>query len=85
MTHPLTRPLASLALVAALASPLGLPAAQAQGRAGLLPDFTELYEKQGPAVVSIDVTQRARRGQQMPELSEDDPFYEFFRRWGTRP
>ncbi len=85
MTHPFTRPLASLALVAALASPLALPAAQAQGRAGLLPDFTELYEKQGPAVVSIDVTQRARRGPQMPELSEDDPFYEFFRRFGPVP
>jgi serine protease Do len=85
MTHPLTRPLASIALVAALASPLALPAAHAQGRAGLLPDFTELYEKQGPAVVSIDVTQRARRGPQMPELSEDDPFYEFFRRFGPIP
>ena len=25
-----------------------------------MPDFTELYDKQGPAVVSIDVTQKAR-------------------------
>ncbi len=55
--------------------------ASAQGRQGLLPDFTELYEKQGPAVVSIDVTQKARR-QRMPDISEDDPFYEFFRRFG---
>ena len=85
MTHPLTRPFVALALAASLASPLALPAAQAQGRAVLLPDFTELYEKQGPAVVSIDVTQRARRGQQMPELSEDDPFYDFFRRFGPIP
>jgi S1-C subfamily serine protease len=38
----------------------------AQGRAGLLPDFTELYEKNGPAVVSIDVTQKARRARGMP-------------------
>ena len=37
------------------------PAAFAQGKAGLLPDFTELYERMGPAVVSIDVTQKARR------------------------
>ena len=56
----------------------------AQGRVGLLPDFTELYERQGPAVVSVDVTQRARR-QRIPEISEDDPFYEFFRRFGQIP
>ncbi len=62
-----------------------LPAAGAHAAAGRdLPDFTELYEKQGPAVVSIDVTQKVRqRG--MPEISEDDPFYEFFRRFGQIP
>ena len=59
-----------------------MPAALAQS--GRLPDFTELYEQQGPAVVSIDVTQTARR-QAMPEISEDDPFYEFFRRFGQIP
>jgi serine protease Do len=59
-----------------------MPAALAQS--GRLPDFTELYEQQGPAVVSIDVTQNARR-QQMPDISEDDPFYEFFRRFGQIP
>jgi serine protease Do len=61
------------------------PAVSAQGKAGLLPDFTELYEKNGPAVVAIDVTQKARRGRGLPELSEDDPFYEFFRRFGQVP
>ena len=59
------------------------PAAPAQVGKGL-PDFTELYEQQGPAVVSIDVTQKSRRSV-MPELSEDDPFYEFFRRFGQIP
>jgi serine protease Do len=49
-----------------------------------LPDFTELYEQQGPAVVSIDVTQTVHRSQ-FPDLSEDDPFYEFFRRFGQIP
>jgi len=58
--------------------------AHAQARAGLLPDFTDLYERQGPAVVSIDVTQKARR-QRFPDISEDDPFYEFFRRFGQIP
>ena len=71
------------ALVALL--PLVAPSlALAQGRPGLLPDFTELYERQGPAVVSIDVTQKARR-QRAPDISEDDPFYEFFRRFGQIP
>ena len=70
-------------LLAALA--LGHPAAFAQGRAGALPDFTELYEKQGPAVVSVDVVQKAKRRGNVPELSEDDPFYEFFRRFGQIP
>jgi len=51
-----------------------------------LPDFTDLYEKNGPTVVSIDVTQKSRgRARGMPELSEDDPFYEFFRRFGQVP
>ena len=62
---------------------LAAPTAQAQGRAGL-PDFTDLYEKQGPAVVSIDVTQKIRRPR-LPDISEDDPFYEFFRRFGQIP
>ena len=56
-------------------------AAAQQGR---LPDFTELYEQQGAAVVSIDVTQKSKRSP-FPELSEDDPFYEFFRRFGPTP
>lgn len=72
-----------LALVAP--SPALVAPASAQARAQVLPDFSELYEKQGPAVVSIDVTQRVRRGPRMPELSEDDPFYEFFRRFGPVP
>jgi serine protease Do len=58
---------------------------RAQGRAVAgLPDFTELYDKQGPAVVAIDVTQKVRRSRG-PELAEDDPFYEFFRRFGQIP
>jgi len=60
-----------------------VPATAAQSSRGL-PDFTELYEQQGPAVVSIDVTQTVRRSQ-FPDLSEDDPFYEFFRRFGQVP
>jgi len=67
-------------LLAALAF---VPPAPAQSMRGL-PDFTDLYEQQGPAVVSIDVTQKVKRSQ-FPDLSEDDPFYEFFRRFGQIP
>jgi serine protease Do len=71
------------ALLMSLSLSMAAPAA-AQGRLGILPDFTDLYERQGPAVVSIDVTQKARR-QRFPDISEDDPFYEFFRRFGQIP
>ncbi len=52
-----------------------------------LPDFTELAEKQGPTVVNISTTQvRERRsgGPQVPNLEEDDPLYDFFRRFVPR-
>lgn len=47
-----------------------------------LPDFTSLVERAGPAVVNIRTTERAVRGQGgMPPIDENDPFYEFFRRF----
>ncbi|HEU0290558.1 MAG TPA: DegQ family serine endoprotease [Burkholderiales bacterium] len=60
-----------------------LPAAVA----AQLPDFTELVEKQGPAVVNISTTQSVRNPllPQVPNLQEDDPFYEFFRRFIPQP
>src|SRR4249920_715070 len=61
------------------------PALHAQGRE--LPDFTDLAEKQGPTVVNISTTQtRERRASpQVPNLEEDDPLYDFFRRFVPRP
>ena len=55
---------------------LGL--AQVQG----LPDFTELVEKQGPAVVNVSTTSTAHGGSAQSPVPEDDPFYDFFRRFG---
>ncbi|MEP7069791.1 MAG: trypsin-like peptidase domain-containing protein, partial [Usitatibacter sp.] len=54
-----------------------LPGASAQ----ILPDFADLVEKYGPAVVNIQTETRAASRHQIPGLSEDDPFYEFFRRF----
>ena len=65
---------------------LGLPSVLgAQGRE--LPDFTDLAERQGPTVVNISTTQvRERRASpQIPNLEEDDPLYDFFRRFVPRP
>lgn len=53
--------------------------------AGGLPQFADLVEKVGPAVVNIRTLERVRERQggfsAPPGLSEDDPFYEFFRRF----
>ena len=49
--------------------------------AQVLPDFADLVERHGPAVVNINTRSRSRGQQQLPGLSEDDPFFEFFRRF----
>ncbi len=50
-----------------------------------LPDFSELAEKQGAAVVNISTTQ-VIRGRSTPQLpfDEDDPMFEFFKRFIPR-
>jgi serine protease Do len=73
---------ASLALaMAAAGACLATPPAHAQN----LPDFTELVEKVGPAVVNIRTLERGRTaaragGGGAPEMDED--MLEFFRRFG---
>jgi serine protease Do len=54
-----------------------IPGASAQ----VLPDFADLVDKYGPAVVNINTQTRQSPRSQIPGLSEDDPFYEFFRRF----
>ncbi len=49
-----------------------------------LPDFTELAEKHGASVVNISTTQTVRNENifpRIPHLSEDDPMFDFFRRF----
>jgi len=53
-----------------------------------LPDFTELVEKNGPAVVNIRTVARISSAQvapQLPDLEEGDPMLEFFRRFFPQP
>ena len=49
-----------------------------------LPDFTGLVEKQGPAVVNISTTQIIRNTQTYPNIPENDPFYDFFKRFAPQ-
>ncbi|KPK30504.1 MAG: protease Do [Betaproteobacteria bacterium SG8_40] len=46
-----------------------------------LPDFTTLVEKQGAAVVNVSTSQTVENAPRIP-VPEDDPFYDFFRRFG---
>ncbi|MDP3083943.1 MAG: DegQ family serine endoprotease [Rubrivivax sp.] len=77
--------LASLLLAAAALSPLAVRAQTVQ-----LPDFTELVERVGPAVVNIRTTERARPGagpgggggSATPSPDLDPSIEEFFRRFG---
>jgi serine protease Do len=52
----------------------------------VLPDFTSMVEKEGSSVVNISTVQAPNMAGQrafpgMPNIPEDDPFYEFFRRY----
>ncbi len=59
------------------------PVGTLNGRA--LPDFTQLVEAVGPAVVNVSSVEKARRAAAAPRGNReqpDDPFQEFFRRFG---
>jgi serine protease Do len=69
--------LCAVTLGLAMTGALSAEPVRAQG----LPDFTELVERVGPAVVNIRTTERARPGRGAgPEMDED--MLEFFRRFG---
>ena len=49
-----------------------------------LPDFTELVAEQGPAVVNISVSAKVKTALSdfgFPGMDQNDPFYQFFRRF----
>jgi serine protease Do len=56
------------------------PAVESTIRA--LPDFSPLVEKYGPAVVNVEVVEKAQPQSGPQGLSPNDPFYDFFRRFG---
>ncbi len=57
--------------------------AQLAGLAGSLPNFSALVDAYGPAVVNVTTITGAREARNtQPEISPDDPFYDFFRGFG---
>ena len=70
--------LVALAVGCCVTGTLSAAPVTAQG----LPDFTELVEKVGPAVVGIRTTERARAARPTPGGEMDDEMLEFFRRFG---
>ena len=67
---------------AQVAAPAVAPAAR-PSVAGALPNFAALVEAYGPAVVNVSTIEGGREARgALPEISPDDPLYEFFRGFG---
>ncbi len=74
--YPVAVPQANAAVTAQTGAPFAPLAVQG------LPDFASLVERYGPAVVNVSVTQAVKTGApQARGLDENDPMYEFFRRF----
>ena len=87
-THPAatqegTRSAATPAAAVPTAAAAEPSASEATVRA--LPDFTALVEKYGPAVVNVEVLEKTQPQPGFQGLSPNDPFYDFFRRFGIPP
>jgi serine protease Do len=54
----------------------------ADGVVRALPDFTQLVDRYGPAVVNVEVVEKPQAGGGAG-LSPDDPLYDFFHRFGV--
>ncbi len=69
---------------------VSLAAAPQENAAGVtgrsaLPDFSQLVDRCGPAVVNVEVVEKAPANNGIQGLSPNDPFYDFFRRFGIPP
>jgi serine protease Do len=78
-THPAAAPATAAAPAPAAAAAAESAPADPAMRA--LPDFTQLVEQYGPAVVNVEVVEKPQPAPGQG-LSPNDPFYDFFRRFG---
>jgi len=84
--NAVSAPVAAVAATPAPAPAVQAPLAPAGANVAVaLPDFTQIVSRMGPAVVNIQVVGSTKtalgRGQGAPQIDEDDPFFEFFRRF----
>ena len=89
-----SRDLSAQSAASAIAAPLASATAPASTQAAApvpspaeplvrsLPDFSTLVDRYGPAVVNVEVVEKAERGGGVQGLSPNDPFYDFFKRFG---
>jgi len=75
------QPGAAAAQPGAAAAPASAPPAEPMVRS--LPDFSQLVDRYGPAVVNVEVVEKAPAGGGIQGLSPNDPLYDFFRRFGV--
>lgn len=72
---------AIVALPDATAQSSAVPQAQAPQLVGGLPDFTQLVERVGPAVVNIEADVKPRRAMAQQQMPDDEEIPEIFRRF----
>jgi serine protease Do len=82
---PIARTLLLATLTVALLSPPMLASAQSAAAARGLPDFSDLVEQVGPAVVNIRTTERAKPGAEAAGLGDDEARELFRRFFGVPP
>ncbi|MFT3907321.1 MAG: Do family serine endopeptidase [Steroidobacteraceae bacterium] len=84
-------PTTTVAAAAATPSPVPgsvsgpVPAAPSTPLVRGLPDFSNLVEQVGPAVVNVTVIEKAQQVSSTGGSSADDPFGDFFRQFGVQP
>jgi len=79
-----TAPVAAAPASAAAPGPAAAPASAPEPVVRALPDFSQLVDRYGPAVVNVEVVEKPQPSAGgVPGLSPNDPFYDFFRRFGV--
>jgi len=69
---------------AAAPGPAAAPASAPEPVLRALPDFSQLVDRYGPAVVNVEVVEKPQPSAGgVQGLSPNDPFYDFFRRFGV--